>query len=167
MSDNPDWTQGIILVQQGAGPVSTTDVPDWSDPIAVVPTASPNDDYPDWTKATTLVSGNLPSGSPPIANPYAWWDATQISGLTNNTLLTLWPDMSGNSRDVVQDGTYRPTYITSGINGKPCVQWASQTAHNWMAGAIILPQPFTFIAVAQYGQTGLQSMLFGYAGVSP
>lgn len=167
VADGPDWSRGITLVQVGSGPVTTTDVPDWSDPIAVLASGAPTADYPDWTKATVVTAGSLPGGTPPLPNPSAWWDATQVPAQADDTPLSVWPDASGNSHPVVSDGAVRPDYIVAGIAGKPTVRWGLVGAHMGLVGALVVPQPLTFVVVAQYAGAGVGSFLFGFGGTDP
>lgn len=53
----------------------------------------------------------------------AWYDASQITGLTNGQAVATWPDLSGNGNDLTQ-GTagFRPIYKTDILNGMPSVR---------------------------------------------
>lgn len=59
-----------------------------------------------------------------ISGLAAWWDADQITGLTDNQAVAQWNDMSGNARHLVQaTGTKQPSYQTNEVNGQPIVRF--------------------------------------------
>jgi hypothetical protein len=60
------------------------------------------------------------------ADAGAVFDARFISGVSNNTALSTWPDRSRNAWDATQSGAARPTYLASGLNGQPVVSCNSQ-----------------------------------------
>lgn len=93
-----------------------------------------------------------------ITGLIAWYDANAITGQADNTSLSAWPDMSGNSYDLAQaTGAKQPTYYssTSGktINSKPAV-WFDGTDDWMVAGSTKTLQPVTAFAVVQLYQTG-------------
>jgi len=49
----------------------------------------------------------------PISGAAAWYDASQITGLTNGESVATWPDLSGNGRTMIQ-GNVGPQYKTTG-----------------------------------------------------
>jgi hypothetical protein len=60
------------------------------------------------------------------ADAGAVFDARFISGVSNNTALSTWPDRSRNAWDATQSGAARPTYLASGLNGQAVVSCNSQ-----------------------------------------
>lgn len=64
----------------------------------------------------------------PVPNPYAWYDASQISGVADGAALATWPDLSGNGFDLKQaTAAAQPIYYSSTalqlINGLPTVHF--------------------------------------------
>jgi len=51
---------------------------------------------------------------------FAWFDAAQISGLSDSDPVATWPDKSGQGRDATE-ATNRPAYKTNILNGLPAV----------------------------------------------
>lgn len=66
--------------------------------------------------------GPLPTD---LANLELWLPVTSITGLSDNTAITTWPDMSGNGRDATGQGSgSKPKYRTSGgPTGGPRVEF--------------------------------------------
>lgn len=58
-----------------------------------------------------------------ITDLKAWYKADEIGGLSDGDPVTTWSDSSGNSVDLSQTGSARPTYKTSIINGLPVVRF--------------------------------------------
>lgn len=71
--------------------------------------------------ATITIQGNfLPTG---IAGNILWLDATQITGKNNGDLVGVWDDMGTANNDATAFAG-GPTYIASGINGKPTLRFS-------------------------------------------
>ncbi len=49
--------------------------------------------------------------------------ADQIPGATNGSLVSTWPDLSGNGNNATAAGTDRPTFQTNVVNGSPAVHF--------------------------------------------
>lgn len=55
---------------------------------------------------------------------YAWYDADQITGLSDNDPISSWSDSSGNGRTLTQGtSTLRPVYNTGVQNSLPVTTW--------------------------------------------
>lgn len=63
------------------------------------------------------ISGHL-SPTPPVANPYAWWDASYTASIsTSGSAVTQWSDLSGNNHNLTQTtSTARPASGTRTVN---------------------------------------------------
>ena len=54
----------------------------------------------------------------------AWFDASQLTGLSNGDPVSTWADASGNGNDATASAAYKePTYITGALNGLPVVRF--------------------------------------------
>ena len=71
--------------------------------------------YQDVWDGTTAV---IPS--PPVAGPFAWWDASYTASITTSaSAVTEWADISGNNHTLVQTtSTQRPASGTRTVNGR-------------------------------------------------
>jgi hypothetical protein len=58
----------------------------------------------------------------PVAGAVAWWDATQLTGLTDGEGVSSWPDASGVSGPLLAPGT-EPVYKVNIKNGHPIVRF--------------------------------------------
>lgn len=60
-----------------------------------------------------------------IAGCQFWFDASQITGLSDGDSVTTWSDLSGNVRHATQSGaaTMKPTYKANIIGGKPVLRF--------------------------------------------
>lgn len=63
------------------------------------------------------ISGRL-APTPPVANPFAWWDASYTASITTSgSAVTQWSDISGNNHHLVQTtSTQRPASGTRTVN---------------------------------------------------
>lgn len=146
------------MLSVSGGITSTADVADWTDPIAVVKGSDPTVDFPDWSKASVVVAGSITPVGPPVASQSAWWDASQITGVSDGALLASWPD-SGGTGHTLSQGTAanQPTYYstTAGnlVNGLPAV-WFAGNQYLTLSG-LTVPQPWTVFYVANNTDTTL------------
>lgn len=60
---------------------------------------------------------------PPIEGMQLWFDASQITGLSDGDSVTTWPDLSGNSYDAVCGNATKPLYKTNIINSLPIIRF--------------------------------------------
>jgi hypothetical protein len=61
---------------------------------------------------------------PPDTGLQVWYDAKSLSGYSNGQSVPSWPDLSGHSGAATQPTTTaRPTYLSSGINGRPALKF--------------------------------------------
>jgi hypothetical protein len=132
--DSSDWSRPIDLAGQSGGVISTADAADWTKPVAILSSGAITDDYPDWTLASLVVAGSITPVGPPVSGQSAWWDASQITGAADGSLLASWPDASGNGVNLTQaTAGSQPTYYSTTpaklVNGLPAV---------WFSGAQIM-----------------------------
>jgi hypothetical protein len=68
------------------------------------------------------VLGNKASGFNPLdLNPLLWLDASKLIQ-ADNSPVSIWADQSGNGRNAVMaDPSKQPSFLQSGINGKPAI----------------------------------------------
>lgn len=159
-ADFPDWTGGVALIPGTVGTLGGVDFPDWTDGVVVVSTPLlPGQDLPDWTKAQSSVPGIF-TGPDKIANLFAWYDATQITGVADGAGLHTWPDSSGNGH-YCSTGAAFPLYYNSTtaklVNGLPAV-WFDATTSNGLGSAPAnfrntTDGSFTCVAVAYHTNT--------------
>jgi hypothetical protein len=104
---------------------------------------------------------------PSVAGYMAWWDAVQISGVTDGAGLSTWRDMSGNGYDMVQStGSFQPLYYNTTtakqVNGLPAV-WGNGS-NSSMQTTLTQAQPYTFVAVAMAVSPGSNQAVMGTSG---
>lgn len=64
------------------------------------------------------------------------WDVASLSGLTNNALVSSWPDSSSNADPAIQStAANQPTYTTAGVDGKPGVLFGGAAELNTQLSA--------------------------------
>lgn len=87
------------------------------------------------------------SFSPPdIAGLLAWYDAGEITSLSDNDPVATWIDSSASGFNATASGVNQPTYQTNEINGLPCVRFDG--TNDVMASSYPTSQkPFTAFAV--------------------
>jgi hypothetical protein len=95
-----------------------------------------------------------------VTSLYAWYDASQITGLSNNDPVATWSDLSGNSRDLTQSTPgSRPTYKTNQRNSLPIV--AFDNSDDFMITDFSGDQKNTYFVVYKYRlHSTLNFMLF-------
>lgn len=81
-----------------------------------------------------------------IPTPYAWFDASSITGVTNGSTLSTWND-SGPNGFVMTAGT-APIYRTGQLNGHPAVDFSSGKVMTSNASAV-LPNVTVFVVIKQ------------------
>lgn len=86
----------------------------------------------------------------PITDGVALWlDATAITGLTNGSMMAVWPDRAPLGRDLSQtDANRQPTYMTNGINGMAAVDFDGAADRVFRAGIDLLAREIFVVAVA-------------------
>lgn len=98
-----------------------------------------------------------------MAGYFAWWDATQITGLANNAPVATWPDLSANGHNLTQGtGASQPTYVTSGVNTHAGV--AFNGSQFLATAALTLAQPFTMLLVLVQTSAGNQVVVDNASG---
>jgi hypothetical protein len=76
-----------------------------------------------------------------------WYDASQITGLSDADPVATWSDLSGNARHATQATSgKRPLYRTNIVNGLPILRFDG-TDDNISAAGFTLNQPCTMVAV--------------------
>jgi hypothetical protein len=101
--------------------------------------------------------------APPVGGYYAWYDATQIAGVADGTVLTSWADSSGNGRNLtssVGTPTFYKTTSAKLINGNPTV-FFNRDGYLTAGAAFTPAQPVTIFAVAKRAVTNEEHDLFG------
>lgn len=94
------------------------------------------------------IAYKAPNHSSLLANLAAWYDASQIVGLTDGAAIATWPDMSGNGRDAVQAvAGNRPTYQTLEQNGRPAVR--VDITDDWLDNPYVLNAVQTVFVVGK------------------
>jgi hypothetical protein len=84
-----------------------------------------------------------------LSNLFVWYDASQITGLSNNDSVATWSDLSGNSRDLTQSTPgARPTYKTNQRNGLPIVSFDG--SDDFMTASFTGGQQNTYFVVCRY-----------------
>jgi len=74
-----------------------------------------------------------------IANLALWLDATNTASLTfNDTTVSQWDDLSGNGYHATQStAANQPTYLATGMNGKPALEFTSAFSNRMESTATI------------------------------
>jgi hypothetical protein len=163
---NPDLVDGTIFASTGD---LLSDLTDWTTELDVVASASDTNDRADWTVTESGVSSG--GGGSRLPGYSLWYDASQLTGLTDGQSLSSWPDLSGNLH-VMSQGTLanQPTYYSSTaahlINGHPAVEVA---ASQFMASASFtaLAAPMTFAGVVFLNTVGGSAWLWTNGGSRP
>jgi hypothetical protein len=78
-------------------------------------------------------SSASPSFSPDsLSGLVAWFDASQITGYSDNAMITEWPDLSINANHLDTTTQYKPRWRQSValFNGQPAVYFGTETASN-------------------------------------
>ena len=108
-----------------------------------------------------------------IGNLHAWYDASQITGLSDGEAVSVWPDASGNGRDA--NGASAPLFKTGILNGKPVVRFdgVDDVLQTGAWTAIAQPNTIFFVgsgigADNQYAFDGISDgnrhILYAYGG---
>ena len=77
-----------------------------------------------------------------------WLRADAITGLSDDDLVDVWSDSSGNGNDATQTGANRPTYKTGIVNGMPVVRFDGSA--NYLDFTSLDLQPATVFVVVKY-----------------
>ena len=113
-------------------------------------------------KLQLLFGGSKSFNPSELLNLWAWFDASEITGLSDTDPLTTWNDISGNSRNASQaTAEQKPTYSVNQLNGLPVVSFAGGAVLlSTAAFASRLPQPYSIICVAKIGAAEAAQGLF-------
>lgn len=89
--------------------------------------------------------------TPAVIQTALWLDANDTSTITlNGSTVSQWNDKSGNGRNAVQaTAANQPTFIASGISGKPSLSFNSASS-NWMSTGtlnVAMQNDYTVLAV--------------------
>lgn len=71
-----------------------------------------------------------------------WYDASVYSSITKDgsNLVAEWSDQSGSSKPMTQStGNLKPTYISNGFNGLPCLRFAESGSANFLVASSFNP----------------------------
>jgi hypothetical protein len=106
-----------------------------------------------------------------IAGLSAWFDALDAASITlNGATVSQWLDKSGSGRTLSQaTAANQPSYVTSGINGKPSLELDGGTIQSMSGNSNAISQPFTMYAVAKSDDTASNRNLLsgGTSGTPP
>jgi hypothetical protein len=111
-------------------------------------------------------AGPGPNSSEVSANPFnlaAWFQADAITGSSNGSRVSLWPDLSGQGNNATQNvSSQQPVYVTNAMNGSPVVRFnaANQT---YLSFNRPVQDDFTIVCVFQSTQ-GTNSGALYYQG---
>ena len=93
----------------------------------------------------------LPSN---LSGLQVWYAADKITGLSDDDLVALWSDLSGNGVDAVQAGdAAKPTYKTNIQNGLPAVRFDGTTDQLLASYSTYLSSFSVFAVIAPTGAT--------------
>jgi hypothetical protein len=95
----------------------------------------------------------------PSGTPYARYDASQITGLSDDDPVTTWEDLSGNDYDLAAGAA--PTYKTNIQNSLPAVYFNSDYLSYSLPA---ISQPNTYFMVFKLGNTSDGVMMTGTVG---
>ncbi len=99
----------------------------------------------------------------PVPALTTWFQADAISGLTDGSSISNWPDATGNDDNAIQgNSSQRPTFVTGAINGLPAVRFNSAN-QTYLSFARPVAGDFTILCVFQSSQ-GLGSGNLFYQG---
>jgi hypothetical protein len=144
-----------------------SDLTDWTTELDAVASGADTADRADWTVTESGVAGG--GGGVRLPGYALWYDASQLSGLTDGQSVATFPDLSGNGHDLAQaTPANQPTYFSTTaahlINGHPAVE---VTATQFMATAAFttLAAPMTVAGVVNLNTVGGSAwLLTGGAG---
>lgn len=103
--------------------------------------------------------------TPPVTGYTAWYDASQITGVSDGASLSSWPDESGNGFTAAQaTGADQPTYYkTSGsflVNGLPAVWFNGSSDFMLCSSGPNVPQEDTIFAVGHMASLAGSGRMF-------
>lgn len=81
-------------------------------------------------------------------NLLGWWDASQLTGLSDDDPIDTLPDLSGNGNDWEASGASRPIYKAGIYNSLPTIRFDGTKYFGGPSFAIGASSAFTFIGVA-------------------
>lgn len=101
----------------------------------------------------------------PSGTPAMWWDADQITGLSDDDLLSPWLDMSGNDRSLLRTpDAAKPHYRTGVQNGLPIVRFDGSADDMNTTAGFSLAQPTTMFIMLKIINTSGAGFVIGGAG---
>jgi hypothetical protein len=101
-----------------------------------------------------------------LAGLQAWYDASQITGLANGDPVASWADATGNGHTLAQaTSARRPTYVASGIGGRPSVDWDG-VDDRLLNATLSLAQPSTSFVVFRTDTTAVTQFVMDGGGVT-
>lgn len=93
-----------------------------------------------------------------------WWDASQITGLSDNDPVSTWPDLSGNGLHLNAATANPPVYVENAYNGLPVVRFVSdQDRHLDTATFSAVSQPGTVLIACSSSSSAGYIILDGQA----
>lgn len=102
-------------------------------------------------RATRLISygRGRPAWTPSLIQTALWLDAADTNTITlNGSTVSQWSDKSGNGRNATQaTAVNQPTYVSSGINGKPTLAFDGASRTMVYDGTFLANTDYTVTAV--------------------
>jgi hypothetical protein len=112
----------------------------------------------------------LPAGMSGIKGLMAWWDASQLSVVSDSTVQATWADSSGNGYTATAAGTTTPLYRTAanwggGATGKPAIQFTTtanlERYNTTLTSALLGPEATVFVVLDKSSSLNTQSLRDG------
>lgn len=96
--------------------------------------------------------GTAPFSPADIVGLEAWYDASQLTGYSNNDPVTSWTDLSGNGFHATPGAFAQPTYQTGIKNGLPAIRFSAGSNQALRSFPTITTgfNPWTMFVVAHY-----------------
>jgi hypothetical protein len=110
-------------------------------------------------RSTAFVGGRSAFAPTDISDLLRWYDASAITGLSDNDGVTTWEDLSASGVDLTGNGVI---YKTGIVNGKPVVRFDG--VDDWLSstGDVTLSTVTTFVVMNQTN-TSIQRTVIGEA----
>jgi hypothetical protein len=102
--------------------------------------------------------------SPNTVNLLYRWRADSVTGVADGAAVASWPALAGSVPLAQATAGNRPTYVASGIGGKPSVRFTT-SAQQWLSATITAQaQPHTIVFVHKLNRTAAPNQQLWHAG---